>query len=138
MSRFVLLRHQCPAGYEKPSHWDFMLERAEILWTWELRELPPVWRTALGDGMSNLPDSTGPAAEPVLASRLADHRRAYLDYEGPLSHNRGNVSCCDRGTYTMIRETNGRLEIQLAGNRLQGRALLELDSKNGSCWRLWV
>ena len=135
MPRFVLLRHQCPAGYEKPSHWDFMLEWTEVLRTWELQALPPLWRAALEDGMSN---STGPAARPVRASRLADHRRAYLDYEGPLSHNRGSVSCCDRGTYTMIGETSARLEIQLAGNRLRGRVVLELEKDHQDHWRLWA
>ena len=112
-----------------------MLERAEILWTWELQALPTPWRAVLGSGMAN---STGPAAEPVRASRLADHRRAYLDHEGSLSHHRGSVSCCDRGTYTMLHETSARLEIQLAGNRLRGRVVLELEKDHQDHWRLWA
>jgi len=135
MPRFVLLRHQCPAGYGKPDHWDFMLERPEGLWTWELRELPRLWRTALRDGM---PDSVERVAESVPANRLADHRRAYLDYEGAVSHNRGSVSCCDRGTYRLLRETNDRLEIQLDGNHLQGKIALTQEDAKGNLWQLRV
>ncbi len=155
MPRFVLLRHECPAGYEKPGHWDFMLEWPEGLRTWELRELPALWRTALGADMpaSTGPASTGPAStglestglestgpttESVRARRLADHRHAYLDYEGPVSHNRGSVSRRDRGTYRVIRETSGRLEIKLAGDRLQADVILELEAEGGINWCLWI
>jgi hypothetical protein len=133
MPRFVLLRHLCPAGYEKSSHWDFMLEWTGALRTWELRELPTIWWIALGDV---LPDSAKPATYVVQASRLADHRLAYLDYEGPLSHNRGSVSRSDAGTYTLTRETGNRLDIQLAGERLQGETVLELDKAHQDHWHL--
>ncbi len=133
MPRFVLLYHQCSAGYEKPSHWDFMLEWTESLRTWELQELPASWHEVLS-GRMRAEDRSTPSV--VVARRLPDHRLAYLDYEGPLSGNRGRVSCCDAGTYTMIRETKDRLEIQLAGNRLQGKISLELDTEHKDQWRL--
>ena len=51
-------------------HWDLMLDTGETLRTWRLEPaLPGVIR-----------------AEP-----LGNHRRAYLDYEGPVSGNRGSV-----------------------------------------------
>ena len=34
----------------------------------------------------------------VLVERLADHRRIYLDYEGPISGNRGSVRRVAQGT----------------------------------------
>jgi len=140
MPRFVLLRHHCPAGSHKASHWDFMLEWGGVLRTWELQVLPNPWRIALRDVMPTSVGSTStePVAKVVDACRLTDHRLAYLDYQGPLSRNRGSVSRCDVGTYTLASETSDRLEIALAGNRLQGRARLEPDKVRQDHWRLWV
>jgi len=70
------------------SHWDFMLERDGVLWTWCLQN--------------------NPFAEPrkkkqeLPAVRLNDHRIAYLDYEGPIpddavSGNRGSVREVESG-----------------------------------------
>jgi hypothetical protein len=135
MSRFVLLRHQCPADSEIPSHWDFMLEREEVLWTWQLQHLPKPWWIALGDVTSDFAEQ---AAGAICAIRLADHRLAYLDYEGPISSNRGTVTRCDAGTYTMVCQTKERLEIQLAGNLLQSRVVLEPDTSHKEQWMLGV
>jgi hypothetical protein len=135
MSRFVLLRHQCPANSEIPSHWDFMLEREEVLWTWQLQQLPKPWWIALGDVTSDFAEK---AAGAICAIRLADHRLAYLDYEGPISRNRGTVTRCDAGTYTVVCHAKERLEIQLAGNQLQGRVVLEPDTARKEQWLLSV
>ena len=94
--RFVLLRHECPDEFGKPSHWDFMLEADDVLMTWQLRRLPSSWSAALQQRAVSSP-TTAPAI------RLADHRLAYLDYEGPLSGKRGSVRCVDRGTYDLVK-----------------------------------
>lgn len=133
MFRFVLLRHQCPSDSDMPSHWDFMLEREEALWTWQLYELPQSWRNALGQ---IVPDTEEQTAGVVLAIRVADHRLAYLDYEGPVSRNRGVVTRCDAGTYHMFGQTLEKLEIRLAGNQLQGRVVLEPDTARKDQWIL--
>lgn len=39
----------------------------------------------------------------VLVERLADHRRIYLDYEGPISGNRGSVRRVAQGTCQLDR-----------------------------------
>jgi DNA polymerase Ligase (LigD) len=117
MPRFVLLRHECPPDCEKPSHWDFMLEVDDVLWTWELRELPSVWLIALG--MEVAGDSPT-----VSATRLADHRLAYLDYEGPVSGDRGSVSRVDGGTYEFVERTSKRTAIVLQGVKLKGAIVL--------------
>lgn len=106
MPRFVLLHHECPLDFDKPSHWDFMVEAEGVLWTWELRELPTPWLDALGE-LRSAPN------QQVYATRLADHRMAFLDYEGPLTHNRGLVSCVTRGEYEFIENSPDRLEIRL-------------------------
>lgn len=129
MPRFVLLRHECPPPskkpkHEKPSHWDFMLEHEGVLRTWELRELPMAWAALLGE-------SSDSAA--VTAIPLPDHRLAYLDYEGPVSGDRGSVRCCDRGTFELLEETQDTLTVGLRGELLHGMVCLTCQ---GSGWTL--
>ncbi len=135
MPRFVLLRHDCPADF-KPSHWDFMLEREGTLMTWSLDALPSAWATALGE--------SGGGGEAVDATRLADHRLAYLDYEGPISGDRGVVRRCDGGVYCHVVEDGRKLApprldpiaVNLQGRFLQGRIVLA--PLEGERWRLQV
>ncbi len=65
--------------------------------------------------------------------RLADHRLAYLDYEGPLSGNRGSVRCVDRGTYDVVKECSERLVVELQGSILSGSVTL---LQQGSSWEI--
>lgn len=101
MPQFVVLTHDFPMW-----HWDFMLEQNASLRTWRL----------LGDPASGVE---------VAAEPLADHRLAYLDYEGPLSGNRGRVARWDRGEYAIQEERDDRLVLRLRGNRLRGEAVLQ-------------
>lgn len=90
--RFVILRHELPPGAERGSHWDLMLENRGILLTWELPELPP----------GPLPASF----ERLGIRRLPDHRIAYLDYEGPVSNDRGTVKRVDFGEYQLTEKAS--------------------------------
>ena len=108
MPRFVLLRHECPPSLGKPSHWDLMLEREGRLLTWSLLALPLAWG---GD-------------EAIAATRLADHRIEYLDYEGPISGDRGAVTRVDRGEYEAVEETDCEIRVRLRGER--GEAVVVL------------
>ena len=96
MPRFVVLEHDHPL-----LHWDLMLEKEASLRTWRL---------------SSPPSQPGP----IDAEPLADHRIAYLDYEGPVSGNRGNVTRWDHGTYEPLTDTDNRIELQLTGKKLSG------------------
>ncbi len=116
MSRFVLLRHTCPTEYQKPSHWDFMLEQEGQLQTWELRVLPLLWAQALG--------APG-AVEAVPAIRLPDHRLEFLEYEGPLTGGRGTVHRCDWGDYQLLRQEESIVEFFLSGKTILGNAKLQ-------------
>ena len=78
MPRFVILRHDHPRGV----HFDFMLEAGGVLKTWALPEPPR------------------PGVE-MECEALGDHRLAYLDYEGPISGDRGSVVRWDRGEYAV-------------------------------------
>ena len=92
--RFVVLEHDHPT-----LHWDLMLEVDGVLKTWRLASPPTI-------GV-------------ISAQPIADHRIAYLDYEGPISGGRGTVHRWDRGTYAVERE-----EFLMAGSRLKGRIVL--------------
>ncbi len=105
MPRFVILRHEVPAAQARGSHWDLMFEHGDALRTWAIEVEPGV-----GDA--------------VDARELADHRLAYLDYEGPVSGDRGTVSRWDAGEYRVEREAHDVWTLLLAGRRLQGRMSL--------------
>ncbi len=103
-SRFVILHHRLDSG----EHWDLMLERGEVLLTWQLlRE--PVNRESL----------------PIPARRIGDHRKAYLDYEGPLTGNRGTVRRVDSGSLDIVKNTPKCLRLVLKGKRLEGLFTLQ-------------
>jgi hypothetical protein len=116
MPRFVLLEHDHPA-----LHWDFMLESGDVLLTWRL---------------DRVPDEAGE----ITATSLPDHRVAYLDYEGPVSGDRGTVARIDRGTFEFIQSADTNITAQLNGSRLQGIARLRKLSADGSpdqsAWRM--
>lgn len=116
MPKFVLLEHDHPE-----LHWDFMLENGDALLTWRLDRLP------------------NEAAE-IVAVALADHRVAYLDYEGPVSGNRGSVTRIDRGYYQRLEFADGNIRVRLVGSRLNGTArLLNIPadgSLTNSAWRM--
>lgn len=117
MPRFVLLRHECPPGYVRPSHWDLMLESGGALRTWALLELPARGRA-------------------VEAEALGDHRLAYLEIEGELSGGRGTVNRDDAGTYEIMAESEKRLTIVVYGEKLNGRLALERIDAAGQRWRV--
>jgi hypothetical protein len=96
MPRFAVLAHDHPSP-----HWDLFLEAGPILRSWRL---PP-----------ELPPST-----PVPAEPAADHRLAYLDYEGPVSGGRGSVSRVDAGSFAWVRDESDIQVVRLAGGRLAG------------------
>lgn len=98
--RFVVLEHRWNGV-----HWDFMLEHGESLRTWALDE----------------PIVAG-AESPARA--LPDHRLAYLDYEGPISGDRGSVARVDRGVYVPLEWTDERVRVRLIGRQLVGEAVL--------------
>lgn len=69
--RFVLLLHTLPESSARKTHWDLMIEDGDFLLTFAFASLP----------------THGPSAEGFAwpVTRLADHRRFYLDYEGPIA-----------------------------------------------------
>ena len=129
MPRFVILEHDHPF-----LHWDLMLEVKDGLRAWRLLQGPARGAT-------------------IPATILSLHRKRYLDYEGPVSGNRGKVTRWDGGSYEIISvnpseanfldldfdsldivevvmefEAQIEITIKLEGSRLRGPALLTHQS----------
>lgn len=102
--RFAVLEHDHPF-----LHWDLLLEWGEVARTWRLLVEP------VDDAVTD-----GVAAEP-----LADHRVMYLEYEGPVSGDRGTVKPWDAGTFEVVHESDGELALEFAGHQLIGRFTLQ-------------
>lgn len=104
--RFTILAHDFPF-----EHWDLLLETEDQLKTWRLQNPP---RSGL----------------PVGACPLPDHRRLYLDYEGPVSGNRGRVARWETGCFVWRLCEADQVWIDVRGHRLCGR--LELSRRTQS------
>jgi hypothetical protein len=119
MPRYVLLYHDCPPEYARPSHWDLMLEADGVLHTWALARLPRRWAEAWVRTARDIP-SCPPLSESDEApvERLPDHRIAYLKEQGPLSGSRGEVARIAEGTYELLAESASSRRIALSGGVL--------------------
>src|ERR1019366_9850463 len=103
MPRFVVLEHDHPV-----LHWDLMLEADGGLLTWRLGQ-PPL-----------------PSSAAIKATRLPDHRMMYLDYEGPISGDRGTVKRWDAGNFDEEMDSTPTVKIlKMNGASLHGRIRLE-------------
>jgi hypothetical protein len=121
MPRFVVLHHELPPGAARSSHWDLMFEVAGALRTWAIETPPKEWQA--GEALA-----------------LPEHRLAYLDYEGPVSGDRGAVTRYDAGDYCVVREAPGHWTLDLAGKRLRGRLSLEridLGAEGDAAASIW-
>lgn len=111
MPKYVVLHHQLSdsarLGRAAQSHFDWMFEHEDVLWTWAMATLPEQ------DEVSEL-----------IAERLPNHRKAYLTYEGVVSGNRGSVTRIECGEYELLPANHDGFRFQLSGNRT---ALLELQ-----------
>lgn len=112
MPRYVILEHDHPV-----LHWDFMLEAGDVLRTWRLAERPELGRT-------------------IAAETLPDHRRVYLDYEGPVSGNRGYVTRWDVGSFTWFADEADRVIVQLQGGRFH--SIINMEQTSEGRWKLTV
>ena len=101
MARFVLLHHQLPPAHPRASHWDLMIEAGDQLETWALDQLPQPGRA-------------------VRATRLANHRKWYLNYEGPVSRERGQVRQVDAGDFNVLTRDDNQLVLRMSGELLTG------------------
>src|SRR4051812_41414957 len=112
--RFVVHEH-----HARRLHWDFRLERDGVLVSW-----------ALPQGFPEDPDEDLPAAH------TEDHPLGYVDFEGTIpdgSYGAGDVTVWDRGTYLCEVFEDGKLIVELYGERLRGRYALYRTRED---WRI--
>lgn len=139
MPRFVLLYHDCPPHFERPSHWDLMLEAGEMLRTWALPRLPRDWRSWQARTALLRPECAAVNEENVVdAQQLSDHRLDYLQLEGPLSGDRGSVVRIERGAYSDESEDPGCWQVTLTGSEWNGRVTLRQIKAGSEHWTLTV
>ena len=113
---FVILRHTETGGV----HYDLMLREGDALATWRLDADPA--EMAVG--------------EIAAATTLPDHRLAYLDYEGPISGDRGSVERVDRGTFEGRSGDGGGFAVTLIGEVIRGTFELTGVGGHVNRWRL--
>jgi hypothetical protein len=107
MPRFAVLAHDHPTP-----HFDLFLEAGDVLRSWRLAA-PPA------------------PGVPFAAEATPDHRKLYLDYEGPVSGGRGHVVRWDAGTFDWLEDGGDAVRVRLCGGRLDG--VLELV-RGGERW----
>ena len=107
MPRFVVLHHDHPFV-----HWDLLLENGKNCRTWRLLSKPTAEMTVFESEV------------------MADHRLFYLDYEGPVSGDRGTVTRVDSGTMEWQINEPGLCQVLVQGDVWQGTVLLEQIAGN--------
>ncbi|MCA9016364.1 MAG: hypothetical protein KDA77_13610, partial [Planctomycetaceae bacterium] len=114
MLQYVILRHDFPE-----LHWDLMLEHEGVLKTWRLPVVPEI------------DPASDESSIDLVVEALPDHRIVYLEYEGPVSGDRGEVSRWDRGSLTLLEYNDDSLVALLTGEELAGRVTLKkTDQEN--------
>jgi hypothetical protein len=108
--RYVVLRHE---GIDEP-HYDLMFETkpGSALATWRSDKWPIERETAL--------------------VKVDDHRAAYLEYEGPVSGNRGQVRRVASGYYRL--EKLSEMHWRLTFRDTLGFRQLDLTTQGGKKW----
>lgn len=109
--RFTILQH---TGVPSP-HFDLLIETdpQDLLLTFRLEQ----W----------------PIASPADVARQPDHRRIYLDYQGPISGNRGQVRQVASGQYSKAMLTPSAIDITLDLNPPVRLSLREVQADH---WHL--
>jgi hypothetical protein len=97
MARSVILRHTLPNG---ESHYDWLIERPD-----------DEGGTLLSFRCVLMPTSLDSQSFDVTP--MPDHRREYLDYEGLISGDRGEVVRVEMGTVDKLSESNDAVEVRM-------------------------
>lgn len=105
--RFVILEHR-----RETVHWDVMFEVGDVLRTWAV-------------------DAPVEPGVKLAARPLPDHRIAYLDYEGPISGDRGEVRRVASGTFATLEWLDDRVVLSLTGDQVSGLLMLMRDGGGG-------
>ncbi|MEO9592499.1 hypothetical protein [Rhodopirellula bahusiensis] len=98
--RCVVLHHRVPSlSAQDPSAGGTVSRGDHFDWMFEVPGDGELWTFAT-------PVIDLEPTEQIPMKRLPDHRRRYLDYEGPISNNRGNVTRIACGTHRAFPATS--------------------------------
>jgi bifunctional non-homologous end joining protein LigD len=115
--RFVVQEHSA-----RRLHWDLRLEREGVAPSW-----------AIPNGIPEDPD------ENRKAVHTEDHPLAYLDFEGEIpagQYGAGTMRIWDSGTYECEKWEEGKVIVDFAGERLQGRYALFRAGREEKDWMI--
>lgn len=115
--RTVVLRHDLPDG---SGHWDWLIARS-----------PDPSSTLVSFRLNHPFDDE--ACSGFEAERIADHRGAYLDYEGPVRNARGRVKRTASGLARIDLDSPDRFEVELELGGASGRWIAV--KTHGATWR---
>ena len=110
--QFVIQKHTSPGD----AHWDLMVQDGEMLQTWRLDKGPGQLKNTQAN-----------------AEKIFDHPLKFLTYEGPVNNGKGSVEIADKGTCEITAQSDGKIEMELAGAILKGEFILTRITENG--WR---
>jgi len=110
--RFVIQHH-----ITENEHYDIMFETegSDMLLTWQII-------------LSYMDLLLKGAA--IKAERIRDHRKHYLDYEGPVKSSGGSVKIFDSGYCRTLLKENDKFEFELNGKKLAGNIMLNKIDNN--------
>ena len=124
-NRWVLLHHQVGERLgDRADHYDLMVSPVDSV----PADSPPVSPARTDSGLENatLEDVSllwtwaipvNPLDHPLplkcSTERLPDHRAIYLEYEGPISDQRGQVQRVASGTYQVVDYSENQIELHL-------------------------
>jgi hypothetical protein len=89
-------------------HWDLMLEKEDTLETWRLSKASGLIKNEI-----------------VPATKIFDHDKKFLTYEGSVNNGLGNVRIIDSGNFEILEGSKDRIRIKFDGTFLSGEFLLE-------------
>lgn len=84
---------------------------SHVDWFIDLPPLDGLQPVAAGLTTFRCPERPDLSADPMELELLGEHRRVYLDYEGPVSGNRGTVRVLAKGLAQVLLRTEDRLAL---------------------------
>lgn len=119
----VLLLHECGDGTR---HVDWLIAQ-------DSRGSGPLVSFRLSERLDTLA-----GGQRLDAERITDHRPAYLDYEGPISGDRGTVTRLARGTVLSWQRHDDAWRLEVRWGACSQRLRMDRDPPGGSDWVVTV
>ena len=108
--RFVIHHHS-----HQNSHYDLMIEKHNSLVTWQIKE-------------KDLIDIL--EGRIISVRKIQNHRTEYLEYEGPITCDRGHVKIFDTGEYKEVEWNDSRIILNFFGEKIRGKMQIIYKNNN--------